>query len=121
MKQVRKLQNTYISESIKNIDRLSVAVCQHLGINPEQHKLFVLPRRQEITLLLESPVFASQLRYQQQDILRFINKRFLGEFKEIRVKISPPVMPPPAPPKVHKPLPDDIKKMLSAVLDELDT
>lgn len=120
MKQPRNLQNTYLSESIKNIDRLSAAVCEHLGLNPSSFKLTVLPRQQEVTLLVESPVFASQLRYQQNDILRFINKRFLSEFRVIKVKISPPVMQISEPPKTKKPLPDDIKHLLAAVRDELN-
>ena len=120
MKQSRVVPNTYLSESIKNIDRLSDSVRKHLGVNPAQHSLFVLPNQQEITLVVDSPIFASQLRYQQTEILRFINTTFLSEFKRLKVKISPPVMQPKPKPVVHKELPENIKSMLSGIRDELD-
>lgn len=121
MKQPRKLQNTYLSESIKNIDRLSESVRQHLGIDPMRHNLFVLPRQQEITLLVDSPVFASQLRYQKNDILRFINTHFLSEFKRIQVKISPPIMTVSPPKTITKTLPKGVAEMLSNIRNELES
>jgi hypothetical protein len=121
MKQSRKLQNTYLSESIKNIDKLSDSVRKHLGVNPTQHNLFVVAKQQEIILIVDSPVFASQLRYQQNEVLRFINTTFLSEFKRVKVKISPPVMQPKPKPIVRKELPENIKKMLSGIRDELDS
>ncbi|PWQ99968.1 DciA family protein [Leucothrix pacifica] len=120
MKQTRTLQNSYITESIKNIDRLSERVREHLGVNASQQSLYVLPKQQEVVLVVDSPVFASQLRYQQNDILRFINTTFLSEFKRVKVKISPPVMQAKPKPAVHKELPKNIKDMLSGVRDELD-
>ena len=120
MKQSRSLQNSYITESIKNIDRLSDSVRQHLGVNPAQHNLFVLPKQQEVILVVDSPVFASQLRYQQNEILHYINTTFLSEFKRLKVKISPPVMKPQPKRVIHKELPEDIKNMLSGIRDELD-
>ena len=89
-------------------------------MNPAQHNLFVLPKQQEVILVVDSPVFASQLRYQQNEILRYINTTFLSEFKRVKVKISPPVMKPQPKRVIHKELPENIKSMLSGIRDELD-
>ena len=92
MKELNKLPNAYLHESIKNIDRLSQRVCLFLEIDPKRHTLHVLQRQQEITIMVEEPILANQLKYQQTAILTDLNQSLLREYKTIKIKLSPPRM-----------------------------
>jgi len=120
MKQLKKLPNTYLYESIKNIDKLSGEVRRYLGVNPKQHNLYVLARLPTITLVVDSPIFATQLRYQLRDILRHVNTRFLSEYKNINVKLAPPITPPPPAEKARKELSQSVKDILASAREALD-
>jgi hypothetical protein len=119
MKDITKLPNTYLSQSINNIDKLSETVRMHLGIVNEQMPLYVVIKQQVVSLIVESPILANQLKYQQADILNHINRTFLREFKQINVKIAPPVMQPKVVTIEHKPLSKGITSMLDSIRDEL--
>lgn len=121
MKDIAKVPNTYLNQSIKNIDKLSEAVRMHLGVVNEQMPLYVVVKQQVISLIVESPIFANQLKYQQADILNHINRTFLREFKQINVKLAPPVMQPKKVTTEHKPLSKGITSMLDSIRDELDS
>jgi hypothetical protein len=82
--------------------------------------LYVVVKQQVISLIVESPIFANQLKYQQNDILKHINLTFLREFKQINVKLAPPVMQPKKVTTEHKPLSKGITSMLDSIRDELD-
>ncbi|RVU83264.1 DUF721 domain-containing protein [Leucothrix sargassi] len=120
MKEIAKLPNTYLNQSIKNIDRLSETVRDYLGITQTQIPLYVVIKQQVISLIVESPIFANQLKYQQKDILNHINRTLLSEFKQINVKLAPPVMQPRKVTVEHKPLSKGIKSLLDSVRDDLN-
>lgn len=121
MRQLHRLPNTYLHESIKNIDRLSERVCVFLQIDSKQHTLHVLQRRQEIIIIVEEPILASQLKYQQRAILTDLNQSLLSEYKTIKIKLSPPKMIKAVIQKVSQPLPQEISKLLNQVRNDLDT
>jgi len=121
MKELYQLPNAYLHESIKNIDRLSERVCNYLQIDPKQHILHVLPRRQEIIIIVEEPILASQLKYQQKAILADINQSLLSEYKTIKIKLSPPKMIKAVRKKVAQPLPATVSKLLDQVRSDLET
>ena len=120
MKEMAKIPNTYLNQSINNIDRLSETVRSYLGIAHTQMPLYVVVKQQVISLIVESPIFANQLKYQQNDILTHINRTFLREFKQIHVKIAPPVMQARKVTIEHKPLSKGITSMLDSIRDELN-
>ena len=121
MKELYQLPNAYLHESIKNIDRLSERVCNYLQIDPKQHILHVLPRRLEIIIIVEEPILASQLKYQQKAILADINQSLLSEYKTIKIKLSPPKMIKAVRKKVAQPLPATVSKLLDQVRSDLET
>ena len=121
MKELYQLPNAYLHESIKNIDRLSERVCNYLQMDPKQHILHVLPRRQEIIIIVEEPILASQLKYQQKAILADINQSLLSEYKTIKIKLSPPKMIKAVRKKVAQPLPATVSKLLDQVRSDLET
>lgn len=121
MKELYQLPNAYLHESIKNIDKLSERVCKYLQIDPKQHTLHVLPRRQEIIIIVEEPILASQLKYQQKAILTDLNQSLLSEYKTIKIKLSPPKMIKAVRKKVAQPLPPTVSKLLDQVRSDLET
>jgi len=121
MKQLHHLPNAYLHESIKNIDRLSERVRIFLQIDSKKHILHVLQKRQEIIIIVEEPILASQLKYQQKAILTDLNQSLLGEYKTIKIKLSPPKMAKKVKTKNPRPLPEDISKLLNQVRKELGT
>ena len=121
MKQVNQLQNAYLNESLKNIDRLSQSVCKYMHLDVKQHKLHVLQRQQEIVIIVEEPILASQLKYQQKTILQEINQSLLREYKAIKIKLSPPKMPKTMKKVSAKPLPDEISALLNQTRKDIDS
>jgi len=120
MKEISKIPNTYLNQSISNIDKLSETVRIQLGIAHTNMPLYVVVKQQVISLIVESPIFANQLKYQQHDILNHINRTLLREFKQVNVKLAPPVMQTKKATIEHTPLSKGITKMLDSVRDELD-
>lgn len=121
MKQVNQLPHAFLNESLKNIDKLSNNVCEYLQIDSKQHKLHVLQRQQEIVIIVEEPILASQLKYQQKAILKDINQSLLCEYKTIKIKLSPPRMLMEVRKKAPKPLADEISALLDHTRKHLDT
>lgn len=120
MKQVNQLPNAYLNESLKNIDRLSESVCKYMQIDAKQHKLHVLQRQQEVVIMVEEPILASQLKYQQKAILKDINQSLLREYKTIKIKLSPPKMARAVKQATARSLPDDISALLNQTRKDLD-
>ncbi|PWQ98786.1 DciA family protein [Leucothrix arctica] len=120
MKDIATLPNTYLNQSINNIDKLSETVRTHLGIVNTQMPLYVVVKQQVVSLIVESPILANQLKYQQKDILDHINRTFLREFKQINVRLAPPVMQRKKVTIEHKPLSKGITNMLDSIRDELN-
>ena len=90
MKNINDLVNSQLVESIKSYDKLSNAVYDFLHLNRQKHKVWVVVKQQQLTLLTDNPYLATQLRYQQQNICLHLNQKFLMQLKIIKVKIVPP-------------------------------
>jgi len=90
MKNINELVNSQLVESIKSYDKLSNSVYDFLHLNKQKHKLWVVVKQQQLTLLTDNPYLATQLRYQQQNICLHLNQKFLMQLKTITVKIVPP-------------------------------
>ena len=89
MKQAATLLNTFLSESLKSIDRLSGCVCDHLLITSDQPLVRAVPKHNRLSVITDSALLASQLRYQQQDLLKHVNKQMLTAFTHLDIKVSP--------------------------------
>lgn len=120
MKQAKQLPNVYLHESIKNIDRLSEKVCEFVSVDPRQHTLHVLHRQQEVVIIVEEPIFANQLKYQQKAILKHLNHTLLSQYKTIRIKLSPPRMVNGKRTVKTKALPESVSQLLDQVRQDLD-
>jgi hypothetical protein len=121
MRQVKKPPNSYLHESLKNIDRLSQTVYAYLEIDAKQHNLHVLSKRQEIIIIVDHPILANQLKYQQREILIHLNQALLSEYKTIKIKLSPPSIVKIKKKLETKPLREEISNLLNSVRKDLET
>ncbi len=89
MKNINELVNSQLTTSIKNYDKLSNFVYELLHLNKSKHKIWVVTKRNKLTLLTDNPYLGTQIRYQQQTICDEMNKKFLMELTEVKVKLIP--------------------------------
>jgi len=90
MKNFKHLVNSELTKSIENYDKLSVFVHEFMHLDKEKHNVWVVTKRQQLTLMTDNPYLGTQLRYQQAAICDAVNRRFLMQLKTAKVKIIPP-------------------------------
>lgn len=90
MKDFHHLVNSELTEKITNYDKLSAFVYKLMHLDKTKHNLWVVTKRQELTLMTDNPYLGTQLRYQQATICQELNKGFLLQLKTTKVKIIPP-------------------------------
>ena len=90
MKNFKHLVNSELTKSIENYDKLSAFVYELMHIDKQKHNVWVVTKRQQLTLMTDNPYLGTQLRYQQAAICEALNRNFLMELKTAKVKIIPP-------------------------------
>lgn len=90
MKNFKHLVNTELTKSIENYDKLSAYVYELMHLDKQKHNVWVVTKRQQLTLMTDNPYLGTQLRYQQAAICEGLNRKFLMELKTAKVKIVPP-------------------------------
>jgi len=90
MKNFKHLVNTELTKSIENYDKLSAFVYELMHLDKQKHNVWVVTKRQQLTLMTDNPYLGTQLRYQQTVICEALNRKFLMELKTAKVKIIPP-------------------------------
>lgn len=90
MKNFQHLVNSELTKSIENYDKLSNFVYELMHLDKQKHNVWVVAKRQQLTLMTDNPYLGTQLRYQQNAIADALNSKFLLELKTSKVKIIPP-------------------------------
>ena len=90
MKNFKHLVNSELTKSIENYDELSAFVYELMHLDKKKHNVWVVTKRQQLTLMTDNPYLGTQLRYQQAAICEALNRNFLMELKTAKVKIIPP-------------------------------
>ncbi len=90
MKNFKHLVNSELTKSIENYDKLSAFVYELMHLDKQKHNVWVVTKRQQLTLMTDNPYLGTQLRYQQSAICEALNRNFLMELKTSKVKIIPP-------------------------------
>ena len=92
MKNFQHLVNSELTKSIENYDKLSNFVYELMHLDKDKHNVWVVAKRQNLTLMTDNPYLGTQLRYQQNTICDAMNRKFLMELKTCKVKIIPPTI-----------------------------
>ena len=90
MKKFQHLVNSELTKSIENYDKQSAFVYELMHLDPKKHSVWVVAKRQQLTLMTDNPYLGTQLRYQQAKICEELNKKFLMQLTGSKVKIIPP-------------------------------
>jgi len=90
MKNINDLVNSQLSSRIKSNDKLSDFVYSLLHLNKDKHKLWVISKQQQLTILTDNPYLATQINYQKDTICKELNRKYLLNLKTTKVKIIPP-------------------------------
>ena len=90
MKNINELVNSQLTRSIESNDKLSNFVYSLLHLNKKKHKLWVISKQQQLTILTDNPYLATQINYQKETICKALNKNYLLNLKTSKVKIIPP-------------------------------
>jgi hypothetical protein len=90
MKNFKHLVNSELTKNIENYDKLSSFVYELMHLDKQKHNVWVVTKRQQLTLMTDNPYLGTQLRYQQAAICEALNRKFLMELKTAKVKIIPP-------------------------------
>jgi hypothetical protein len=90
MKKLRSLVNADIARSINIQDKLSKMVYEILDIDINAHNIWAVVKQQQLTLVTDHPIMATQLNFQKDMIRDQLNRRLLLELKSAQIKIAPP-------------------------------
>ena len=90
MKNLNHLVNANLTQSIENYDKLSTYVYEIMHLDKKKHNVWVVTKRQNLTIMTDNPYLGTQLRYQQKAICDGLNRHFLMQLKTSKVKIIPP-------------------------------
>ena len=92
MKNFKHLVNSELTKSIENYDKLSAFVYELMHLDKQKHNVWVVAKRQQLTLMTDNPYLGTQLRYQQAAICEALNRNFLMQLKTTKIKIIPPTV-----------------------------
>lgn len=79
-----------LTRNINTQNRLSDAVYELLKLDRNQHNIWAVMKQQQLTLVTDHPILATQLQYQQNNIRDHLNRTFLLQLKNTQIKIAPP-------------------------------
>lgn len=120
MKKLNRLVNSELARSIHIQDKLSNAVYELLELDKNQHNLWAIVKQQQLTLVTDHPILATQLQYQKEKIRDHLNREFLLQLKITQIKIAPPK----AMRKIKKEkrfvISEDTAKVLHVIADLID-
>ncbi|MCK5902762.1 MAG: DUF721 domain-containing protein [Cocleimonas sp.] len=90
MKKSKQLLNQKLTERLQVLNALSDNVANLLQIDRNQHTLWVVLKRNHLTLMTDNSSLANQLRFQEPIIAQYINKKLLTTLKKVKVKVITP-------------------------------
>jgi len=92
MKNFQHLVNTELTKSIENYDKLSNFIYEMMHLDKNKHNVWVVAKLQKLTIMTDNPYLGTQVRYQQNAICDALNRNFLMELKQSKIKIIPPTV-----------------------------
>lgn len=90
MKTVSQSVNPHLIKRLKEIDDLKKGLCEALNIDPKTTSLWPIINKQSLTLLTDTPILATQIRFQQKWILSFLKQKYAIDITVMHTKLLPP-------------------------------
>jgi len=89
MKTAQSLINPHLVKRLKEIDELKNSLYDYLGVTPEMVTLWPIMKKHELTIMTDSPVFATQLRFQRNSIATFLKQKHFLNVTVVHTKLLP--------------------------------
>jgi hypothetical protein len=87
MKEPKQFITKYIFQRLDDLNDLSDSVASLLQIDRDIHTLWVSIEKNKLLLMTDDSVFATQLRFQQEIICQYLNRKFLIRLKSVKIKV----------------------------------
>ncbi len=86
MKQVNGLINIHFNEKLHQLDALSEVIAHFFSI-PVENRFWPLVKNQRVTLLTDDPHFATQARFQQHLLRKYLSKHLNTNIRSVDIKV----------------------------------
>ncbi|MDE2069981.1 MAG: DUF721 domain-containing protein [Gammaproteobacteria bacterium] len=108
-----------LTATARELQQLHATVCRLLPESLRGHCLGVEQQADTLIIYMDNAANATLIRYQQRQLLsQLANLR--RSCKHLKVRILPPAVPPPAPKRVSRTLPDPVRAMLQSTATGLE-
>ncbi len=87
MRKSKKITIKYIEQHLKKLNALSDSVANLLQIDRNIHTLWVSIEKNKLFLMTDDSLFASRLRFQQDIVRQYLNKKLLIKLESVKIKI----------------------------------
>ncbi|MDQ5767837.1 hypothetical protein [Thiothrix subterranea] len=86
MKKIDRLISKGFDERLHQLDRLTVEIARFFAV-PTENRFWPLLKNQRITLLTDDPHFATQARFQQHLLCKYLSKCLNTNIRGIDIKV----------------------------------
>lgn len=74
----------------RTLEAMNYSLRQYLGAPLGEHCWVSAPRESTLVIVTDGGLWATRLRYQQQEILKLLNGEFRLDLRRMRIRIVPP-------------------------------
>lgn len=86
MRKINQLINKGIDERLHQLDELSEVIAHFFSI-PVENRFWPLLKNQRVTLLTDDPHFATQARFQQNLLCKYLSKCLNTKIRSVDIKV----------------------------------
>lgn len=86
MKKINQLISGGINEQLHQLDELAGLIAHFFSI-PVENRFWPLLKNQRITLLTDDPHFATQARFQQHSLCKYLSKHLNTKIRSVDIKV----------------------------------
>ena len=120
MKKLGVHTQPYITQRLKQLDELQKTIIKILGIELEDTSLWAVVSKQQLTIFTDSPLLATQVKYQQEKICTHLNNVYNINLEVLHTKLIPSKIASKPKQKMTKVLKQSTSAVLSSIANEIE-
>ena len=120
MKRLDSFTPNNIIQRLKQIDKLQNSIREFLSIPTQDIQFWAVITKQKLTLFTDSNMLATQIQYQHNAILDYVNNVHKLNLNAINTKLIATKIASPSPKKNTKPLSDTTIKSILSFADKIE-
>lgn len=87
---MRSLMDKNLLERLSSVDNLSKLIYRALSLDTDKHQIWAIRNRRALTIMTDNSILATQLHYQRQRVLDYINSNSSLLLDSVTVKMTTP-------------------------------